>query len=309
MHVFIGYLKRYFLEIRIGRFLITSLFVALLIFLNYRFGIEKYIRTVRPWGFGLVLFTLLYLFIFSTGFLLQRDKNPDRPEKKSGKILIVVAALLFALKIIPWDIHLLFPGGPEDPWNNYFSIVLQLPLKLLMLLLGLSLIRKTVYPGEPFFGLSLKGFDPAPYLTMLLFVIPLIALASTQTDFLHTYPKVKTISFISDYARHGWFYQLVYEISYGLDFVSIELFFRGFLVIGFARFAGIHAILPMAVFYCSIHFGKPLAECISSYFGGILLGVIAYRTRSILGGLMVHLGLAWMMEIGGSLGHIYFNSR
>jgi hypothetical protein len=61
----------------------------------------------------------------------------------------------------------------------------------------------------------------------------------------------------------------------------------------------------MAAFYCTIHFGKPLGECISSYFGGMVLGVLAYRTRSILGGLIVHLGLAWMMELGGWLGHTW----
>ena len=90
-----------------------------------------------------------------------------------------------------------------------------------------------------------------------------------------------------------------FEISYSLDFISIELFFRGFLIIGFMRFVGANAILPMAAFYCSIHFGKPLGECISSYFGGMVLGVIAYRTTSILGGLIVHLGIAWAMEFFG----------
>lgn len=96
----------------------------------------------------------------------------------------------------------------------------------------------------------------------------------------------------------------MYEISYGLDFFSIELFFRGLLVIGLSRYAGEKAILPMAVFYCTIHFGKPLGECISSFFGGMILGVIAMRTRSILGGLIAHLGLAWLMEVGGWLGNL-----
>jgi hypothetical protein len=35
------------------------------------------------------------------------------------------------------------------------------------------------------------------------------------------------------------------------------------------------------------------------------LGVLAYRTRSVLGGLMIHLGLAWLMEVGGWVGHFY----
>jgi hypothetical protein len=103
-----------------------------------------------------------------------------------------------------------------------------------------------------------------------------------------------------------WPWLLGYELSYGLDFVSIELFFRGFLVIALARYAGQYAILPMAAFYCTIHFGKPLGECISSFFGGLALGVIAWRTRSILGGLIVHLGLAWLMEVGGYIGNLFF---
>jgi hypothetical protein len=68
------------------------------------------------------------------------------------------------------------------------------------------------------------------------------------------------------------------------------------------------AILPMACFYCTIHFGKPLGECISSYFGGMILGIVVYHTRSIFGGLMVHLGIAWLMEIGGYVGNAYFNN-
>lgn len=140
---------------------------------------------------------------------------------------------------------------------------------------------------------------------ILLLLVPLIALASTRPDFLHTYPKVKNIGFLSGYTHPVWPWKALYELSYGLDFLSIELFFRGFLVIGLARYAGQYAILPMAAFYCTIHFGKPLGECISSLFGGLALGVIAWRTRSILGGLIVHLGLAWMMELGGWIGNMF----
>jgi len=119
------------------------------------------------------------------------------------------------------------------------------------------------------------------------------------------YPKMKQVAFVNGLTNHAWWYKLIYEISYGIDFFSIELFFRGFLVFAFVRYVGADAVLPMAVFYCSIHFGKPLFECISSFFGGMLLGIIAYRTQSILGGIMVHLGIAWMMEAGGYIGNLY----
>lgn len=115
---------------------------------------------------------------------------------------------------------------------------------------------------------------------------------------------MKQVAFIDAHTKHSWLYNLLFEISYGIDFITIELFFRGFLVLAFIRYVGQDAILPMAVFYCSIHFGKPLAECISSFMGGLILGIIVYHTQSITGGLVVHLGIAWLMEIGGYLGNV-----
>ncbi|MEO6916147.1 MAG: CPBP family intramembrane glutamic endopeptidase, partial [Chitinophagaceae bacterium] len=157
------------------------------------------------------------------------------------------------------------------------------------------------YPA-PVFGFTSKGLKWEPYLLMLLIMIPLIAWASTQADFLRTYPKMKVLSFLGE-DRKAW-QNLLYEFTYGMDFITIEWFFRGFLVLAFVRYAGQEAILPMAVFYCSIHFGKPLMECVSSLFGGMLLGVVVYRTGSIAGGLVVHLGIAWMMEAGGYIGRM-----
>jgi hypothetical protein len=235
--------------------------------------------------------------------------------KRVWWLLLVLAPLFFAFKMVHWDLSFLTSSRWYFPWERYALVVLQLPVKLLALILMLVVCRKMVNgagsdggvlrsedAGSGFFGFTTRGFAARPYFLILLGLLPLIALASTQHDFLMTYPKVKNIAFINGYAHPSWPWKLLYELSYGLDFVSIELFFRGFLVIGLARWAGRDVILPMAAFYCTIHFGKPLGECISSFFGGMALGVIAWRTRSILGGLIVHLGLAWLMELGGWIG-------
>ncbi|HLX93826.1 MAG TPA: CPBP family intramembrane glutamic endopeptidase, partial [Puia sp.] len=132
----------------------------------------------------------------------------------------------------------------------------------------------------------------------------MVAFASIQYDFLFVYPKLNSIMPTADSSSYPWLYKLIFEISYGLDFINIELFFRGFLLLGLCGFAVSDTILPMASFYCCIHFGKPLLECVSSYFGGIALGIIAYRTKSIWGGLIIHLGIAWLMEFFG-----YANSQ
>ena len=154
---------------------------------------------------------------------------------------------------------------------------------------------------QPFYGTaSLDSLKP--YLLMLLFMLPLITLASTQNDFLKIYPKAKLLHTIpmSNWIDK-WRY-VVFEFCYGFDFLSIEFFFRGFLILSLMRICSLHCIIPVACFYCAIHFGKPMGEAISSFFGGTILGIVVYNTGSIWGGLIVHLGTAWMMEIGGWLG-------
>ena len=94
-------------------------------------------------------------------------------------------------------------------------------------------------------------------------------------------------------------YFIFYELCYGSEFLGVEFFFRGFLVLSLIRICGQQSLLPIACFYCTIHFGKPVAEAISSLAGGLLLGIISYHTRSIRGVLIIHLGIAWMMEIIG----------
>jgi hypothetical protein len=171
-----------------------------------------------------------------------------------------------------------------------------------VIVLALLTVWRAFDRHQPFYGLSYKDFSLKPYLLMLLIMVPLIAAASTQPDFLAMYPKLHNVAFLAGERNSGW-YKVLYELSYGIDFVGIELFFRGFLVLAFVKWVGKDAILPMAIFYCTIHFGKPLGECISSFFGGLILGVVTYHTRSIIGGLIVHLGIAWLMELGGYLGN------
>jgi hypothetical protein len=120
---------------------------------------------------------------------------------------------------------------------------------------------------------------------MLLIMLPLIVFASTQHDFLRMYPKMKEIAFSQHTSPHG---SITFYISlYGIDFITIEIFFRGFLVI-ICSLCRYRSHIADGGFLLQHSFGKPLLECISSFFGGILLGIITYNTQTILGGLMVH---------------------
>jgi membrane protease YdiL (CAAX protease family) len=98
-----------------------------------------------------------------------------------------------------------------------------------------------------------------------------------------------------------WTLATGFELAYGLNFLSIEFFYRGFLVLGMASLLGRGAVMSMASLYCFLHFGKPMGEAVSSIFGGFILGALAYQTRSIWGGVVVHIGIAWMMELAAFL--------
>jgi len=153
---------------------------------------------------------------------------------------------------------------------------------------------------EPFYG-SAGIPDLKPYFILIACMIPLIILASTQPDFLKMYPRAKMVSGLQ--LHPPYLYYFLHELFYSLDFITIEIFFRGFLVVSLIKICGKKCIVPAACFYCCIHLGKPIGEAISSFAGGLLLGIISYNTKSIRGGLFVHIGIAWMMEIAGFIAH------
>ena len=143
----------------------------------------------------------------------------------------------------------------------------------------------------------------ALYFSMLCVVAPFVYWASTTKAFLRTYPKY-------DYAGESLAQLLIWELAYGLQFLMLEFFFRGFLIFSLARYIGSLAVFVMVVPYAMIHLGKPFAECLGSIVAGIALGTIALRTGSIWGGVGVHCAVAWSMDLlalarTGKLQHLF----
>jgi len=293
MRTFLDYFLTYWRRIPRIAFIGTIVVVAGLITVNYTLGIERRIQALGNWYWVFACQVVFFGAVVAAVWTLQVRWGGAGMDRGLLRLLLC-AVLLFSAKMVHWDLSPWLPGSAGSLLNRYWVVVTQLPAKLLLFLFVLWVLWRIGWLEGV--GWTTKGFRAGPYLGLLLILIPLVALASTQPDFLRVYPKVRTIDFMNNSPGPLWIWQAGYELSYGLDFISIELFFRGLLVIGLVRYAGEKAILPMAAFYCTVHFGKPLAECITSFAGGLALGVLAYRTRSILGGLVVHLGLAWMME-------------
>lgn len=301
----IGYLKAFYAKtFNWPYFLLVLLLMGTVIYLNYWHQLEKkYADGGDTWFSGFANYYLLYLTPFALAFLLQAFfiKATYWGNPWFWTILLLAPAF-FAFRV-NFDFHESFVNNRWDmPERAFYSRSISWVLRVLVLLLPVFVIWwiKDKHQ-QPFYGSAPMGHIK-PYLWMLLMMVPVIALASTQPDFLQTYPKAKMLADIPSNGWTGKFRYLVYELCYGFDFVSIEFFFRGFLILGLVRICGPHCIIPAACFYCTIHLGKPMAEAISSFWGGMLLGIISYHTGSVWGGLVVHLGIAWLMELGGWLG-------
>jgi len=138
------------------------------------------------------------------------------------------------------------------------------------------------------YGLSVRFVRSEATLIALIAPVALVIvwLASADQRFLDTYPF---------YGGDGWSLVL-FEAAYGATFVVLEFFFRGFLVFAGQPVLGVHAVPVMAFAYCLLHLGKPMPEAVSSLIGGLILGYLALRLRSILAGVVAHLTIAWGMD-------------
>jgi len=297
------YIKTFYQkEFNLFFLLVIITMVGVMIYLNYWHGLEKkYAASGKTWLANFTGYYLLYFIPFGTAFFLQLFFYKDCSYYNDGWFwgILLLAPAFYSFRV-NFNFHELWVtniwrGTSQAFYLRSVNWVVRVFVVLLLILLAWLIKDKN---NQPFYG-SRALDNIQPYLLMFLIMIPLITLASTQNDFLQVYPKAKILNAIP---AEKWQYA-VYELCYGFDFVSIEFFFRGFLILALAKICGTHCIIPAACFYCSIHLGKPMGEAISSFWGGLFLGIISYNTRSIWGGLIVHLGIAWMMEIAGWVMH------
>lgn len=142
-------------------------------------------------------------------------------------------------------------------------------------------------------------FGYAYLLTPILFMV---VIASHLPDFTDHYPLYRD-------AGRSYFDLIVWQILYLLQFAYLEFYFRGYMVNTLRPYYGSAAIWIMVVPYMMIHFGKPWLEATGSIFFGLLLAILAIRSRSIWGGFLVHAGVAVSMDIASLVQQGNFPAR
>lgn len=271
-------------------------FLALAIATNYHFDLEDaYLDHYKNTVIGTFYFFVLNVCMYGIPLVVLKQNEYVSGAIKDQQFWLYISVSLLVLSLMQsTDLaRILVPEWYND---NYFNRKLGSKLNSILkyafsfLLLGLF-IGKLKFKG---FGLCNFKIEYKTYLGFLLVMVPLLVFASTQADFLKTYPKLKQIAVSYEkYVQQ----LLIYEPVYLLNFVMLEWFFRGYMVLFFKKYLNTKAIILVAMVYCSFHFGKPLLECISSFFGGYILGYIIYNTKSIWGGVIVHMGIAFLMDL------------
>ncbi len=144
------------------------------------------------------------------------------------------------------------------------------------------------------YGLRVRGIVPhlRTYASLYAIVAPFLVLASFSASFQEKYP------FFHPAAGHSlWPAMYAWWLLYWLQFCALEFFFRGFLLHGIAPRLGWAAIFAMALPYNMLHYGKPMPEALAAIVGGIVLGSLSLKTRSVWWGAALHISIAITMDV------------
>ena len=289
-------------------FFFLCIYLAVWIIINYAFDLEN---TIIDKHYGKNIRILYYLLLYGAAYypvsITYALVYKDPVILRKGFWIKSAIALIIISFDRAFHYHADLIRELLDPPHTYWMRTFYLFKKVLTILLPL-LVLYCLYRENKigFYGLTTRNFDWKPFSLMLLVMAPIIAIISFEPGFYEYYPRFKNDG-IPGYISTGWA-AFIYESVYGLNFVSIELIFRGFLILGIMKYLGKGSVFPMVAVYCFYHFGKPWGEAVSSIIGGYILGVISLYTRSVIRGIVVHVGIAWMMEFTAALQKNMFSS-
>jgi hypothetical protein len=247
----------------------------------------------------------------------ERERLPGR-DPRAAQILVVCAVVVTLLYFFGRPLHFNAVFGAalakSARFGRYKDFISHsyFCLGQTLLLTGVPLLHLRRIGERPSdYGLCLGSSAPAAgelaasadapprvslrtYLGLLVLVLPVIVWASFSPAFLRAYPLYRQ-------AGRSLFELVAWETEYVLMFFATEFFFRGYLLFGLRRAFGSLAIFVAMVPYCMWHFTKPATEALGSIVAGLALGTLALASRTIWGGVLLHVAVALTMDFSALL--------
>lgn len=131
-------------------------------------------------------------------------------------------------------------------------------------------------------------------LIFLSVMIILVWFVSATPAFAEKYPHLSS-------AKSDWNTLFIYEAGMLIYMFAWEFIWRGFMLFGLEKKFGVYAVLMQMIPFVILHNGKPFLETFGAIFGGIALGILALRTRSIYYCIVVHIGVMFSIDLISSL--------
>lgn len=306
MKKFINYLKEYLkIQFNLKLYSVTGVFLIITIFCNYYFKyddnfVDSYYKSpfqilINFMTFGTAYYsTSFFIFLFT-----ENKKFIKNPQfwlvSFIGLITISFYCSFYYHKVIA-NIDFI----PSELYRYTYKVLGNIR-GIFICIFPLWIFYK-IYDKEEvghFYGFRSTGVSFKPYWIMLGCMIPLLLTASFFKEFQQTYPFYQKANghLVAQYFDISEVIPaLLFELSYASRFLTVELFFRGFLIMAMVRFLDKDVVLPMVVTYAFLHFGKPMPETVSSIFGGYILGIVALYSKNIWGGVFIHVGIALFMD-------------
>jgi hypothetical protein len=238
----------------------------------------------------------LYFLVAVPTLLMRHEYTLLRKPAFYLKALFFVG-LLSCVDAFSWSSVIDFDDYTGAERRYLFKVMWRMRYLLLVLPLFVMMRLLVDRHVKGLYGLCAGNHHIKAYMSLYLIVVPLLVVASFTPDFLSYYPNYKPWIYGDVFGRPTWLNAAIFEVVYMTDFIMVEMFFRGALVIGMASVLGRSAVLPMIAVYAALHFGKPALEAMSAVFGGYFLGAMAYQTRHIWGGVAIHMGIALLIEL------------
>jgi len=245
---------------------------------------------------NILMFVVLYFLVAVPVLIFQgKYKEVSKPHfYLKGLIMVGVAA---AAANFSWRDVLSLAHLSSDERNFILKLLWRMDnlIWALPVLIVLRLFWDKKIHG--LYGLGGGKHHIKAYLSLFVVILPILIAVSFTPDFLSYYPRGKYWQYDGLFGNPAWLNTTFFEIVYMSDFIMVELIFRGALVIGMGAAIGRSAVLPMIAVYVALHFGKPVLETISAIFGGYFLGTLAFQTKHIWGGVIIHMGIALAIEL------------
>ena len=165
--------------------------------------------------------------------------------------------------------------------GDFFSFFI-LPVLIIKFLLKEKIRKYGVTLGDYRAGIKIS-------LIFLGIMLPIIWFVSALPQFSSAYPELKS-------TIDSWNVFFIFEIGLLVYLFAWEFVWRGFMLFGLEEKFGYYAIFIQMIPFLILHNGKPMAETFGAIFGGIALGILAFRTRSFIYGVIVHIGVMFSID-------------